>query len=116
MASWGWSASYNYTFWHVLLRASSWKLHAGDPHVQFERRTEASICLSGCASSDPTPRCRSVDISICAIDSAGNTIDFRTVPLDVCPHCGTLNTFTHLTTVLACVCDHCGEGVKVADT
>src|SRR5882724_9506334 len=30
------------------------KLHTGKPYVQFERRTEASVRVTLCASSDPS--------------------------------------------------------------
>ena len=30
------------------------KLHTGKPYVQFERRTEASVRVTSCASSDPS--------------------------------------------------------------
>src|SRR6266480_51198 len=49
-ASWGWSACYNYTFKRVLREGRSCgKLHAGKLHVQFERRTEASLIIRSCA-------------------------------------------------------------------
>ena len=37
------------------------KLHTGKPYVQFERRTEASVRVTSCASSDPSDSLPIVD-------------------------------------------------------
>ena len=38
-----------------------------------------------------------------------------TVPMDVCRHCGALNTFPELSTVVAYVCERCGEAMDLAE-
>ena len=44
--------------------------------MQFERRTEASTCFGGCASSDPTRVAGKWAYLNPEVDSGGATIDF----------------------------------------
>jgi hypothetical protein len=43
------------------------KLHTGKPYVQFERRTEASVRVTSCASSDPSDKVAIVPLKACTV-------------------------------------------------